>query len=76
MSRPPSNFSWVSKSVAGFAFPREKYELGYLVDNAGITHIITLCHEVPQYISDFTCKLIILCDILLVIYNKYTITSF
>ncbi|CAI2734418.1 unnamed protein product [Schistosoma spindalis] len=54
MSRPPSNFSWVSKSVAGFAFPREKYELEYLVDNAGISHIITLCHEVPQYISDFT----------------------
>ncbi|CAH8643305.1 unnamed protein product [Schistosoma curassoni] len=53
MSRPPSNFSWVSKSVAGFAFPWEKYELEYLVDNAGISHIITLCHEVPQYISDF-----------------------
>ncbi|CAH8571953.1 unnamed protein product [Schistosoma turkestanicum] len=54
MSRPPLNFSWVSKSVAGFAFPREKCEVDYLVKNAGITHIITMCPEVPRYISDFT----------------------
>ncbi|TNN18199.1 Dual specificity protein phosphatase 23 isoform 4 [Schistosoma japonicum] len=53
MTHPPANFSWVSKSVAGFAFPREKCELEYIVNDAQITHIITMCHEVPTYISDF-----------------------
>ncbi|KAK4470543.1 hypothetical protein MN116_006087 [Schistosoma mekongi] len=53
MTHPPANFSWVSKSVAGFAFPREKCELEYIVNDAQITHIITMCHEVPPNISDF-----------------------
>lgn len=53
MARPPSNFSWVSDSVCGFAFPYDKEELDYLVNSAKLTHIITMCHEVPEYTSSY-----------------------
>ncbi|KAH8871593.1 Dual specificity protein phosphatase 23 isoform 1 [Schistosoma japonicum] len=37
MTHPPANFSWVSKSVAGFAFPREKFPT-YISDFKSVKH--------------------------------------
>ncbi|CAH8870043.1 unnamed protein product [Trichobilharzia szidati] len=56
MSRPPNNFSWVSSSVAGFAFPYEESEMKYLVHDAGISHVITMCQEAPSFPSDLKMK--------------------
>ncbi|CAH8624685.1 unnamed protein product [Heterobilharzia americana] len=28
----------------------------YLVNEAGISHIITMCHEIPSFVSDFNVK--------------------
>ncbi len=53
MAYPPANFSWVSDSVAGFAFPYMKDNLDYLVNKGHITHIITLNDDKPEELSAF-----------------------
>nr|CDS34084.1 dual specificity phosphatase [Hymenolepis microstoma] len=47
MSSPPNNFSWVSDSVAGFAFPYTKENLNFLVNESHITHLFTLSEDKP-----------------------------
>ncbi|KAL5107218.1 Beta-alanine-activating enzyme [Taenia crassiceps] len=53
MSIPPANFSWVSDTVAGFAFPYSKENLEYLVNQAHISNLITLTDEKPRHLADF-----------------------
>ncbi|KAM3175860.1 hypothetical protein ACTXT7_007672 [Hymenolepis weldensis] len=53
MSCPPVNFSWISDSVAGFAFPCTKENLNYLVNEAQITHLITLNEDKPSDLDSF-----------------------
>ncbi|KAM7532471.1 hypothetical protein Aperf_G00000132760 [Anoplocephala perfoliata] len=53
MSYPPSNFSWVSDTVAGFAFPYTKENLDYLVNKAHISHLITLNEDKPADLASF-----------------------
>lgn len=57
MSCPPGNFSWISDSVAGFAFPFTKENLNYLVNEAHITHLITLNEDKPSDLDSFPSKL-------------------
>ncbi|CAL8071543.1 unnamed protein product [Calicophoron daubneyi] len=52
MARPPSNFSWVSESVCGFAFPYENEEWDYLENTAKLSHVITMCFEIPRCAKD------------------------
>ncbi|CAH8668871.1 unnamed protein product [Dicrocoelium dendriticum] len=54
MVTPPSNFSWVSDSVCGFAFPYDKEEWDYLANCAKLSHVITMCHEVPDEASSYS----------------------
>ncbi|GAA47165.1 Dual specificity protein phosphatase 23 [Clonorchis sinensis] len=53
MAREPMNFSWVSDSVAGFAFPYDKEEWEYLSNVAKLSHVITMCHESPHYATEY-----------------------
>lgn len=53
MSSPPANFSWVTDSVAGFAFPYTKENLEYLVNEEHITHIFTLTEDKPDDLEAF-----------------------
>lgn len=57
MCHRPQNFSWVSDSVAGFAFPYSKNELNFLANEAKLSHIITMCHEIPDHLSEFPSEL-------------------
>ncbi|KAL5969786.1 Dual specificity protein phosphatase 23 [Taenia solium] len=54
MSTPPDNFSWISNTVAGFAFPYSKENLDYLVNQAHISNLITLNDEKPRHLSNFS----------------------
>nr|CAH8870168.1 unnamed protein product [Trichobilharzia regenti] len=59
-----TSFNWVlvlfrrfaATSVAGFAFPHEESEMKYLVRDAGISHVITMCQEAPSFPSDLNVK--------------------
>ncbi|VDK24092.1 unnamed protein product [Taenia asiatica] len=53
MSTPPDNFSWVSDTVAGFAFPYSRENLDYIVNQAHISNLITLNDEKPRRLSNF-----------------------
>lgn len=53
MPIPPSNFSWVSETVAGFGFPYIEDEWDYLANVAKLSHVITMCHECPSYASQY-----------------------
>ncbi|KAM7532467.1 hypothetical protein Aperf_G00000132799 [Anoplocephala perfoliata] len=53
MPEQPKNFSWISNTVAGFAFPSSKGQLDYLVNIAGISSLITLIDESPDNLELF-----------------------
>ena len=57
MSRTPSNFSWVSENVAGFAFPDSKENLDFLVNQAHISRLITLNEDKPSGLESFPSNL-------------------
>ena len=67
MSCPPSNFSWVSESVAGFAFPSSKENLNFLVNNAHITRLITLNDEKPKGLDYFPSNFHVPFNILIIV---------
>ncbi|VDL63611.1 unnamed protein product [Hymenolepis diminuta] len=49
----PVNFSWISDTVAGLAFPSSNADLDYLVTIAGISNLITLIEDIPSSLSNF-----------------------
>ncbi|KAM3175857.1 hypothetical protein ACTXT7_007669 [Hymenolepis weldensis] len=49
----PNNFSWISNTVAGLAFPSSNANLDYLVNTAGISNLIILIEDIPVNLSNF-----------------------
>ncbi|KAF6778509.1 hypothetical protein AHF37_02292 [Paragonimus kellicotti] len=53
LAKEPVNFSWVSENVAGFGFPYGKEEWNFLSNVAKLSHVITMCPEIPIFAASY-----------------------